>query len=286
MTQFITQENTYNITQRKAGVMKKGTVIAIVNQKGGIGKSTIAGTLTTGLQLRGYKTLLIELDPQSNAAFCFRADIPDPSENNILDSILQGQPLADLIQHTEQGDIIPAVATLARADIDLYKQFGDSPEQMTALKTAIEPLQQLYDYILIDTAPALNRMSYNALVAANEAVVPAKPEVYSLQAIGQLRQTIESVKQNYNKDLHVAGVLLTMYEGKTSLHKDIVQTLKAFETQLQTKVIQHPIRKSIDVAAAQNERTDIFSYRRSNGSKAPVTADYNAVINDLLEREG
>ena len=262
-----------------------GRTIAIINQKGGIGKSTVAGTLTTGLKLRGYKTLLIELDPQSNAAFCFRADIPDPDEANILDYMLQGKPLEELIQHTQQGDIIPAVATLARADIDLYKKYGDSPEQMTALRDAIEPLQSQYDFILIDTAPALNRMSFNALAAAGEAVVPAKPEVYSLQAIGQLRQTIESVQASCNPGLKVTGVLLTMYEGQTSLHKDIVQTLKAFQKQLNTVVIRHPIRKSIDVAAAQNERTDIFSYRKGNGGKAPVAADYNAVIDDLLETE-
>lgn len=268
----------------RAEMKKKGKVIAVINQKGGIGKSTVAGTLTTGLMLRGYKSLLLELDPQGNAAFTFRADIPEPWEDNILDFLLQDKPLEELIQHTEQGDIIPSVATLARADIDLYKRYGDDPEQMTALKTALVPLQQVYDYIVIDTAPALNRMSYNALVAATEAVVPAKPEVYSLQAIGQLRQTIESVKENYNPGLKVVGVLLTMYEGRTTLHTDIVKSLKAFQRELGTKIIKHPIRKSIDVGAAQNERVDIFSYRRGNGSKSPVASDYNAVIDYLLKQ--
>lgn len=260
--------------------MSKGRVISIINQKGGIGKSTVAGTLVTGLTLRGKKALLIELDPQGNVSFTYRADVPADGQPNIMDSILNGVPLQTLVQHTTQGDIIPAVPALVRADIDLYKNYKDDPKQMLLLKQAIDPLREKYDFIIIDNAPSLNRMSFNALVASTEAIVPAKPEVYSLQAIGQLRQTIESVQNRFNPNLKVTGVLLTMYEGRTSLHKGIAETLKAFEKQLNTKLIKYPIRKSIDVGTAQDRRISVFEYK----PKSPVVADYNAVIGLLLKK--
>ena len=261
----------------------QGKVVAVIGQKGGIGKSTIAGTLNTGFMKRDYKTLLVELDGQCNTSFCYRAEIPQDGDGNILDYIIKGKPLNDLIQHTEQGDIITGVPTLAGADIALYKKYKDNPEQMTLLKTALEPLRDQYDYIFIDNAPTLSRMSFNALVASTDVIVPAKPELYSLQAIGQLRNTIEAVKRSYNPELNVTCILLTMFEGKTNLHQDVLKSLVQFKGALHTTVLRHPIRKSIDVADAQNNRTDIFTYRKSNGGKSMVAFDYNNVIDDLLE---
>lgn len=260
----------------------QGKVIAVIGQKGGIGKSTIAGTLTTGFMRRGYKTLLVELDPQGNTAFCFGADIPQDGDANILDYLIKGKPLEELIQHTEQGDIITSVPTIAGADIALYKKFKDKPEQMAILRTALEPLRNQYDYIFIDNAPSLSRMSVNALVASTDVIVPAKPELYSLQAIGQLRNTIEGVKRGYNPDLKVTCILLTMFEGTTNLHNDVKQSLVQFAGALGTTILRHPIRKSIDIADAQNERTDIFAYRK-NGKRSIVVTDYNNVIDDLVD---
>ena len=260
----------------------QGKVISVIGQKGGIGKSTIAGTLTTGFMKRGYKTLLVELDPQRNTAFCFRAQIPTGGDDNILDALINGYPLHDLIQQTEQGDIIPSVPTLAGADVALYKAYKEKPEQMALLKDALEPLRDQYDYIFIDNAPTLSRMSFNALVASTDVIVPAKAEVYSLQAIGQLRGTIEAVKRSYNPTLQVTCILLTMFEGTTNLHNDVKKSLLQFAGALDTTILKHPIRKSIDVADAQNDRTDIFTYRK-NGKRAIVADDYNKVIDDLLK---
>ena len=260
----------------------QGKVIAVIGQKGGIGKSTIAGTLTTGFMKRDYKTLLVELDPQGNTAFCFKAEIPADGEENILDQLIKGKPLEGLIQHTEQGDIITSVPTLAGADIALYRKYKDKPEQMALLRTALEPLREQYDYIFIDNAPTLSRMSFNALVASTDVIIPAKPELYSLQAIGQLRNTIDAVKRSFNPELNITCILLTMFEGTTNLHKDVMQSLVQFAGALNTTILRHPIRKSIDVADAQNERTDIFTYRK-NGKRSLVANDYNNVIDDLLE---
>ena len=260
----------------------QGKVIAVIGKKGGIGKSTIAGTLTTGFMKRGYKTLLVELDGQCNTSFCYRAEIPQDGDANILDYLIKGKDLEGLIQHTEQGDIITGVPTLAGADIALYKKYKDKPEQMEILRTALEPLRDQYDYIFIDNAPTLSRMSFNALVASTDVIVPAKPELYSLQAIGQLRNTIEALKRSYNPELKVTCILLTMFEGMTSLHNDVKQSLVQFAGALGTTILRHPIRKSIAVADAQNERTDIFTYRK-NGKRNPVVNDYNNVIDDLLK---
>lgn len=260
----------------------QGKVISVIDQKGGVGKSTVAGTLTTGFMKRGYKTLLVELDPQCNTAFCFRAQIPTGGDDNILDYLIKGYPLQDLVQHTEQGDIIPGVATLSGADVALYKRFKDSPEQMEVLKNALDPLRDQYDYIFIDNAPALSRMSYNALVASTNVIVPAKAELYSLQAIGQLRATIEAVKQTHNPTLKVSCILLTMFEAGTNLHNEVKQSLIQYKVALNTIILRHPIRKSIDVGGAQNDRTDIFTYRK-NGKRSIVADDYNHVIDDLLK---
>lgn len=258
-----------------------GRIISVINQKGGIGKSTLAGTLTTGLKIKGYKTLLVELDPQSNTAFCFRATPPE-QDKDILTYMLKGKPLRELIQHTTQGDIIPSVPTLAGADVTLYKKYKDSSEQMKLLKKALEPLQREYDYIFIDNAPALNRISYNSLVACTDVLIPAKPEIYSLQAIGQLRNTIKSVQSNLNPDLKITGIVITMYRGATNLHKDVVKSLKDFAGALETQILRTPIKTSIDIPTAQDNRIDIFSYRK-NGKKSNIVGDYIKLMDELQE---
>ena len=259
-----------------------GKVISVINQKGGVGKSTITGALTTGLKLRGYKTLLVELDPQGNASFCFRAQIPKEGKD-LLTYLLEGKPLKGLIQKTEQGDLIPSVPALAGADINLYRAYKDKPAQAYLLQNALQPLRSKYDYIFIDTPPALNKISFNSLVASTNAIIPAKPELYSLQAIGQLNTTIKRVKADYNPDLDITGILLIMAEAKTRLHKDVAENLEQVAGLLDTRIIKHPIRKSIGIADAQNNRTDIFSYRKPNGSRSLSAYDFSVVIDNLLE---
>ena len=126
----------------------KHTVIAIVNQKGGVGKSSTAGALCTGLARRGYKTLLLEFDPQGNDAFSFRADTQDTP---LIDDLLNGSDLSARVQSTDQGDIIGSDASLSSLDVALDRKYGDSTDKLFVLKKAIKPLKRKYDFIIVDT---------------------------------------------------------------------------------------------------------------------------------------
>ncbi len=253
----------------------KHTVIAIVNQKGGVGKSSTAGALCTGLARRGYKTLLLEFDPQGNDAFSFRADTQDTP---LIDDLLNGSDLSARVQSTDQGDIIGSDASLSSLDVALDRKYGDSTDKLFVLKKAIKPLKRKYDFIIVDTPPSLGLLSANALCCCDEVIIPARPEVYSLQGIGALNRTIQAMK-TYNKDLHVAGILLTFFEGRTGLHKNTKATLQAVSDSLGAKVFSQSIRKCVDVGNAQDERKDIFSYR----PKGNAVQDYNLFIDELLQ---
>lgn len=253
----------------------KSTVIAIVNQKGGVGKSSTAGALCTGLARRGYKTLLLEFDPQGDDAFSFKAEDQDTP---LLEDLLNGADLSGRVQHTDQGDIVGSDASLANTDVALDRKYGDSTDKLFVLKKAIKPLKRKYDVVIIDTPPSLGMLSANALCCCDEVIIPARAEVYSLKGIGALNRTIQAMKA-YNKDLHVAGILLTFFEGRTGLHKDTKATLEAVSDQLGAKVFSTPIRKCVDIGNAQDKRKDIFSYR----PKGNATQDYNLFIDELLQ---
>lgn len=252
-----------------------GTVIAIVNQKGGVGKSSTAGALCTGLNRRGYKALLIEFDPQGNDAFSFKADA---QEVPLLDDLLNGADLVGRIQHTDQGDIIGSDASLSNIDVALDRKYGDGTDKLFVLQGAVKKLKKKYDFVIIDTPPSLGLLSANALCCCDEVVIPARPEVYSLQGIGALNKTIQAMKR-YNKDLHVAGILLTFFEGRTGLHKNTKATLQAVSDTLGAKVFNQSIRKCVDIGNAQDERKDIFSYR----PKGNAVHDYDLFIDELLD---
>lgn len=252
-----------------------GTIIAIVNQKGGVGKSTTAGALCTGLTRKGYKTLLIEFEPQGNDQFSFKAD---PKETGLLQDLLQGHDLKNRIEHTAQGDIIAGDLSLSSIDVELYKKYGDSADKLYILKNGIKPLKKEYDFIIIDTPPALNMLSTNALISSDEVIVPTRAEAYGLQGIGQLNKTMKALK-GLNKDLHITGILLTMYEGRTALHTSTSASLRSVADMLDTKIFETPIRKCIDIGNAQNERVDIYTYKHSSNA----VKDYDAFIEELLD---
>lgn len=253
----------------------KSTVIAIVNQKGGVGKSSTAGALCTGLARRGYKTLLIEFDPQGDDAFSFKADA---QETPLLEDLLNGSDLSARIQHTDQGDIIGSDASLAGTDVALDRKYGDSTDKLFVLQKAVKPLKKKYDVVIVDTPPSLGLLSANALCCCDEVIIPARPEVYSLKGIGALNRTINAMKA-YNKDLHIAGILLTFFEGRTGLHKNTKATLEAVSDNLGAKVFSASIRKCVDIGNAQDERKDIYSYR----PKGNAVQDYNLFIDELLD---
>ena len=247
-------------------------VIAIVSRKGGVGKTATAHALGAGLIKRGNKILYVDLDSQTNLSFSVGADRMGP---NALDLLTGSCSAAEAIQHTKQGEIIRGCEQLAGADIlltDTGKEYR--------LKEALAQIKGKYDYVVIDTPAALGTLTVNALTAADFAVIPVQAEIYSLQGIGQLKETLESVKKYCNKGLKVKGILVTRYKGRATLSKDMRDNLDEAAKNLKTKLFNTPVRECISVAEAQAMKQDIFTYApRSNAAK-----DYDAFIEELLGR--
>lgn len=245
-------------------------VITITNRRGGTGKTVTSHAITAGLFLRGYKPLCIDLDSQTNLTF----DMGASSAGVSIMDVLTGEATAqEVIQHTERGDIIPGSPELATADIVFT---GKGKEYR--LREAIEAVKNDYDFIICDTAPSLGILTVNALTASDSAVITAQAEVHSLQGIGQLNETIKAVQKHTNNSLAIEGILITRYNGRAIISRDMRQNLLEVAQILNTKVFSQPIRECTAIKEAQAMQTDIFTYApRSNAS-----ADYNAFIDELI----
>lgn len=244
--------------------------IAVINQKGGVGKSTTSNAIGAGLFQRGYKVLFIDLDAQGNLSYSMKC------ENKPLSSleVLTGTATArEATLTTPQGDIIPASPALASADTIIT----DTGREYR-LKEALEPLKEVYDYIIIDTPPALGTLTINALTACDSVIIPAQADIYSLQGIGQLNQTIQTVKRYCNRDLTIKGIVITRYSPRAVLTRDMTDLLEDTAKQLNTKVFTSRIRECIALKEAQASQTDIFTYNpRSNAG-----IDYKALLEEMI----
>lgn len=244
--------------------------IAIVNRRGGVGKTATAHAIGAGFTRRGLKTLFIDLDSQTNLTYDTGAKTGPLTSMEVLSGTATAQ---EAIQHTDSGDIIPASPSLAVADTAIS---GTGKEYR--LREALEPVQDLYDYCIIDTPPALGVLTTNALTACDSAIIPAQAEVHSLQGIGLLYEAIQAVKKYTNPGLEVEGILITRYKGRAILSRDMKTLLEQTAEQLKTKVFEKPIRECIALPEAQALQRDIYSYApRSN-----ATEDYTALLEDLL----
>ena len=244
--------------------------IAVIKQKGGVGKSTTSNAIGAGLFQRGYKVLFIDLDAQGNLSYSMKC------ENKPLSSleVLTGTATArEATLTTPQGDIIPASPALASADTIIT----DTGREYR-LKEALEPLKEVYDYIIIDTPPALGTLTINALTACDSVIIPAQADIYSLQGIGQLNQTIQTVKRYCNKGLTIKGIVITRYSPRAVLTRDMTDLLEDTAKQLNTKVFTSRIRECIALKEAQASQTDIFTYNpRSNAG-----IDYKALLEEMI----
>ena len=247
-------------------------VVAIINRKGGVGKTATAQALGAGLIRRKKKVLFVDLDSQANLSYGLKAD---PNAPTSMDLLTGEATTAEAIQKTEQGDIIAGSEALAGADAVI-----DGTGKEYRLKEALEGLK--YDYIIIDTPAQLGTLTINALTAAKSVIIPVQAEVYSLQGIGQLNKTIEAVKKYCNKNLYIKGILITRYTSRAVISKDMQSNLAEAAEQLKTKLYSTPIRECVSIREAQASQADIFTYApRSNAAK-----DYEAFIKEFLERKG
>ena len=272
-TQQRIHHSSYIITQ--GGIHNMNTMIyAVINQKGGVGKSTTAEALSAGLFLKGFKTLAIDLDAQGNMTYTAKAS----TEGSTALGVLMGEVRPETaIQHTENsGDIIAASKALAGADA-FIKETGKEYR----LKETLESLQGMYDYIIIDTPPALGILTINALTACNSVIIPAQADIYSLQGIEQLAETIKPVRKYCNPSLHIAGILLTRYSPRAVLSREVAEIAGQLAEKLGTRVFNTAIRENISVKEAQISQTSLFDYApNSNAAK-----DYQAFIEELLTTE-
>lgn len=244
-------------------------IIAILNQKGGVGKTTTAGVTLAGLTLKGFNTLAIDLDAQTNLSLIAGAS----TTGETIAGVLSGNvSIEDAIQHTKQGDIVAGFGGLANADNILTGQGAQY-----ILRDILKPLKKKYDYVIIDTPPALNILSINALVACDKLVITAQADLLSLQGIKALASTIEAVKSKANPSLELAGVLLTRYNPRSIYTAELTELFKQLAEQLGTKLFNSTIREGIAIKESQIRQESLFEY----APKAKVTADYKGFIKEL-----
>ena len=243
-------------------------IITIANSKGGTGKSTTAHTLAHGLYHRGNKVLLIDLDNQANTTFNSGININDKDILTSLDFI-KGNTNA--IIHTKSVDIIPANDTLRIAALEVTSN--------DMLKKALEQVQQFYDYIVIDTPPLMANLTINAFICSNDVIIPVQADVFSLQGFAQIKQIIEDIKARYNPQLNVAGLLLTRYNGRANINRDIKAMLDSLAKQLNTRVFDTAISQCIAICEAQTMQQSVLDYApKSNAAK-----QYNAFIDEYIK---
>ncbi len=222
--------------------MTAGTVVAIANQKGGVGKSTTAINLGASLAFLGERVLIIDLDPQGNTSSGLGVD-RGAIETSTYSLLVDGAAAEDVLEPTSVRDlhVIPANIELAGAEIELVSIMS----RETRLKAAIAPILEEYDFVLIDCPPSLGLLTINGLAAANEVLIPIQCEYYALEGVSQLTRNIGLVTQNLNPQLEVEGVVLTMFDGRTTLAADVVSQVRQHfgETTYKT-VIPRTVRLS------------------------------------------
>lgn len=235
------------------------TITAITNQKGGVGKTTVAAALLSCLHQRGARVLGVDLDPQGSLGFSLGLDIEHCQ--TIYDVFRGAAEPQDIIAHTETCDLMPSNILLSAAELEFNK-----PGREFLLKTALSKVQEGYDYIIIDTPPALNILTVNAYVAADSLIIPMAPEVLSLLGVAQIKETIESVREYYNPHLQVLGILLNRFSARFNLNREVLEMAGQIAAQLNTQVFSTKIRGSVIAAEAPAHGLSVVDYAPSSNA--------------------
>ena len=249
-----------------------GKIIAVVNQKGGVGKTTTAVNLTAALTEAGKRVLLCDFDPQANATSGLGLD-KRHLRHSIYDVIINNTPAKDAIVHTDFGDVLPSTADLAGAGVELISM--DTPNYR--LRNALETVKDQYDLIFIDCPPSLELLTLNSLCAADGIMVPVQCEYYALEGLTDLMTTLRMVKRKLNPKLEIFGVALTMFDGRTNFSTQVAQEVRRH---FPGKVYATVIPRNVRLAEAPSHGLPVTMYdKHSRGSVA-----YKAMAQEIIEK--
>ena len=248
-------------------------IVSLTNQKGGVGKTTTSVNLAVSFAVSEVKTLLIDLDPQSNATTGLEQLTNEP-KGTIYDAIIRGSKAKDIITHTELEflDMITSTNDLVGAEVELVNVMAREHQ----LEKVLKSIRKNYDYILIDCPPSLGLLTLNALTCSNSVIIPIQCEYYALEGLGQLLNTVRLVQKNLNRNLEIEGVLLTMYDGRLNLSKQVADEVKGF---FKDKIFKTIIHRNVRLSEAPSFGKPALLYdANSTGAQ-----NYISLVEEILK---
>ncbi|WP_069999916.1 ParA family protein [Cellulosilyticum sp. I15G10I2] len=251
-----------------------GKIVAVVNQKGGVGKTTTVINLAAALVEQNYKVLIVDIDPQGNATSgC--GILKNQVQSTIYDVLVNNEPIKTVIKQAQQEniDVVPSNMNLAGTEVELV----NTKQREFILKTQLDSLKKDYDYIFIDCPPAVNILTINALTASSSVLIPMQCEYYALEGLSQLVQTIGLVKKNTNPKLVLEGILFTMYDSRTNLS---FQVVKEVQNHFRSIIYNTKITRSVRLSEAPSFGMSCISY----DAKSKGTEQYRQLAMEFIER--